>query len=139
MRSAMWRVVLAAALVCASSAFAQTIGGPSLAQILNPAPSTRPGQSATLLPDGTWLLVGGKNDSGQPVATALISDPRIRQTTSLDSRLVQARTGHTATLMADGSVLIVGGVLENGALADTPERFDPASGQFQALPSVGLI
>ena len=37
-------------------------------------PSLLAGQSATLLPDGTWLLIGGRSAS-QPVATASIWDP----------------------------------------------------------------
>jgi hypothetical protein len=131
-------VAAAVMVLCAPAALAQT-AGKTLAQILNPVPATKPGQSRTLLPDGRWLLLGGKNEEGVSVATALISDPKTNQTVTLGSELVQARTGHTATLMPDGSVLVVGGTLEKGAVTDAAERFDPATSQFQALPSLGLI
>jgi len=91
----------------APSVLAQTIGASSLAQLLNPALATRPGQSATLLPDGRWLLLGGKNEDGLPLTTAIVTDPKTKQTFTLGAHLGQARTGHTATLMPDGTVLIV--------------------------------
>jgi RHS repeat-associated protein len=112
---------------------------PSVAQILKPSPSTQPGQSATLLPDGRWLLAGGQSAEGAPLATASIIDARTVQSTELPARMLQARAAHSATLLADGTVLIFGGIAADGTVLDSAERFDPANGSFQALPSLGLI
>src|SRR5262245_28285515 len=47
-----------------------------------------------------------------------------------------ARTGHTATLLGNGQVLLVGGA-SGGAALDTAEVFDPATGAFTAVGSMG--
>jgi RHS repeat-associated protein len=92
-------------------------------------PSLRSGQSATLLPDGTWLLVGGRID-GQAMRTAEIWDPQTGRATALRDALPRARADHTATLLPDGSVLILGGIGSRGAVETTAEIFVPASGRF---------
>src|SRR5216684_2880961 len=81
----------------------------ALAQLLKPAPATQPGQSATLLPDGIWLLLGGQDGNGMPVPTALLVDLKTKRTVELLSGLSQARTAHSATLVPDGSVVVLGG------------------------------
>lgn len=65
--------------------------------------------TATLLRDGTILVVGGRPFPGYETAITERYDPR----TGLwhdAGRLREARTNHTATLLPDGSVLVVGGV-----------------------------
>jgi hypothetical protein len=65
--------------------------------------------TATLLPDGKVLVVGGG---------AELYDPSTGSWTAT-ANMNAAHTGHTATLLPDGKVLVVGG----GA-----ELYDPGSG-----------
>src|SRR5262245_50428408 len=73
------------------------------------ASATAAGASATLLPDGRWLLLGGER--GHRVrATAVLTDPRTGTTTVLPAGLGIARAWHTATVLPDGTVLVLGGL-----------------------------
>lgn len=75
-----------------------------------------PGQTATLLPDGRVLKIGGLEDDG-PMSAALIEGSSIH---------VQfARAWHTATMLPDGTILIVGGMGADGQPVDTAEIFNP--------------
>ena len=67
--------------------------------------------TATLLPDGRVLVVGGHGsfDGGGPLASAELWDPATMSFGPAGS-LAQARWNHTATLMPDGRVLVVGGL-----------------------------
>jgi hypothetical protein len=67
------------------------------------------GQTATLLIDGTVLIVGGDSTSSTGEATnPEIYDPSTEQFKETGP-LLTARRGHTATLLQDGKVLITGG------------------------------
>jgi hypothetical protein len=91
--------------------------------------------TATLLPDGTVLIVGGYLFSGATVATTELYDP-VSGTFSTGREMVTSRCCHTATLLNDGRVLIAGGntaisTLNSGSptpLAElyTPEVLKPA-------------
>ena len=87
--------------------------------------------TATLLPDGRILVVGGHRDIDvwDPVATAEIWDPAT-ESSAPAGWLAEPREGHTATLLPDGRVLIVGGGevgLESAEVWDPDtERFAPA-------------
>jgi RHS repeat-associated protein len=99
--------------------------------------ATPPGQSVTLLPDGSLLLLGGMGKAG-PLALAQIKPPKSNKAVTLPTSLNVARAWHTATLLPDGTVLIVGGVDTNGSDVGTVELFDPATEAFRPLPSAGL-
>src|SRR5439155_19248626 len=101
------------------------------------APSLLPGQSATTLPDGKWLLVGGETSKGS-LSTVSIWDPRTNITSQLSSQLQNARAWHTATMLPDGTVFIFGGVGSNGQIVKVAEVFDPDSQTVSVLPSTGL-
>lgn len=89
-----------------------------------------PGQSATLLPDGSTLLVGGETPGGSPSAAAATFNARTGETTQLGAKLSQARAWHTATTLPDGRVLVYGGVGAGGRVLGDAELFDPATAMF---------
>src|SRR5437899_1396970 len=101
------------------------------------ATSLLPGQSATTLHDGKWLLVGGETSKGS-LSTVSIWDPRTNITSQLSSQLQNARAWHTATMLPDGTVFIFGGVGSNGQIVKVAEVFDPDSQTVSVLPSTGL-
>jgi hypothetical protein len=72
---------------------------------------TRPrgGFTASLLPTGEVIVVGGYDAGDDSLATAEIYDPASGQWRVAAASLVQARFWHTATVLPDGNVLIVGG------------------------------
>ena len=78
----------------------------------------RIGPTATLLPTGRVLLIGGRTSSTLLFdATALAWSPA--------GKLTAGRRGHTATLLGDGTVLIAGGEARNSATLATTEVYTP--------------
>jgi RHS repeat-associated protein len=88
----------------------------------------RDGATATLLPDGTVLLLGGERDR----QAAAVYDPVTRTTRNVGPLLLP-RAWHTATVLPDGSVLIAGGLGADGQIISDVERFIPRSGSFQRV------
>jgi hypothetical protein len=92
----------------------------------------RNGQSATLLPDGRVLIVGGNADK-----SAELYDPATGMF-SLTGSMVEGQPGATATLLRDGRVLITGGT--DGTLDENPvasaELYDPKTGTFSLTGSM---
>lgn len=95
------------------------------------------GRSATLLPDGRTLLLGGEGQGG-PQATALIRDERTGATTPLPKEMHRARAWHSATVLPDGRVLILGGLDANNQVVNGAEVFDPEAQTFELLPVPSL-
>jgi RHS repeat-associated protein len=86
------------------------------------------GATATLLPTGQWLLLGGQHDDhSAPVPDARLYDPVNQQIVPLPSGLVTARAYHTATLLPDGNVLVFGGSNHAGTVIETAEYFNPTT------------
>jgi len=92
--------------------------------------------TATLLPGGQVLVVGGLSESGS-LASCELFDQATGTFTSTGS-LATARYLHTATLLPSGKVLVAGGVPSDpygitftGTLASS-ELFDPATGTWSA-------
>jgi RHS repeat-associated protein len=110
---------------------------PSASGPQDTAPVVTLGQSATLLPDGRWLLIGGEGAEG-PLASASVWDPDTNTTVQISDQLTYARAYHTATLLPDGTVFIWGGIGANGQVVSVAERFDPQTQQFAALSATGL-
>lgn len=100
-------------------------------------PSTT-GTSATLLPDGQWLLLGGRTQTSA-VTTSQIYDPVQQKLRTLESGLLHARAYHTATLMADGQVFILGGENADGSVVIEAELFDPEKATFQAVSNLAVL
>lgn len=86
--------------------------------------------SATTLPDGRILLVGGRPAVGAPpVATASVArldefDGSV-DVVAIGDQLAIPRAGHQATLLCDGTVLISGGT----DVPSPPERYNPSANQ----------
>jgi len=92
----------------------------------------RLGHTATRLPDGRVLVVGGRRNA--PVADAELYDPA-RRTWRPAPPMTTPREGHTATSLGDGSVLVVGGDIDGRSA----ERYHPGTGTWGAVapPSYG--
>jgi hypothetical protein len=91
--------------------------------------------TATLLPDGRVLIVGGtgaRTDdfTDLSIAEAEVRDPYSGKFASAGQAAV-ARTLHTATLLDDGRVLITGGILRS-ELADPVTQTDTGSAEIWA-------
>ncbi len=107
--------------------------------------TSRAGHSATKLPDGRVVVIGGysTDPTGKPsmAATAEIYDPAsgtFRETGALGL----PRAEHGASLLPDGRVLVVGGGIEHGPMGDTnryvtsAELFDPERETFEPTGSL---
>jgi len=88
--------------------------------------------SATLLPNGQVLVVGGYH-RGLIVAVAELYNPATGTFTTTGS-LHTARYGHSATLLPNGKVLIAGGENTSG-LVNSTELYDPSTGTFSVSAS----
>jgi hypothetical protein len=89
--------------------------------------------TATLLKDGTILVVGGAVDSAHtPAADAELYNPITQQTISYT--LGTARRRHSATLLPDGRVLVVGGLGSDQQPLASVELFVPGVGFVSERP-----
>ena len=80
--------------------------------------------TATMLPDGLVLILGGMGFNQQIVSTAELFNPETQVFTLLSSINFMSRARHTTTLLSDGHVLITGGVGSNGETLRTAELWD---------------
>ena len=93
-----------------------------------PLTTARYNHTATMLPSGKVLLVGGAGDSSI-LGSAELYDPATQSFTAVGSLNV-ARMLHTATLLPGGQVLIAGGRGSSGDPVPGAELYDPATGAF---------
>lgn len=142
---ALKRIVLPALLCAALTAWAGTLNerasmpAEELATKLEiRGPQVSPGQSATQLSDGSWLLAGGNSGAGQVTGRLILLDRSFAKPQTLTARLATARSGHTATVLADGNVLIAGGVNATGQPVAAIELFHPQTRQLEVVGDVGL-
>ena len=96
-------------------------------------PTLRSMHTATRLPDGRVLIVGGQGgDDNLPLASAEIFDPTTGRMTETGS-MRAPRLNHVAIDLPDGRVMVVGGDLE---ATPTAEIFDPATGTFSDADAI---
>lgn len=91
--------------------------------------TARAAHTATTLPSGHVLIVGGMTAGGESVATAELFDPGRNSVEQLPT-LAESRASHTATLLPNGNVLIAGGF--NGGYVESVEIFDPSTRRFRS-------
>lgn len=96
----------------------------------------REGHTATLLPDGRVLVVGGAAYD-HLLASAEVWDPSTDESTSTGP-LKQVRRDHTATLLPDGRVLVIGGdgFAQRSLTHAKAEVWDPTTGGFTPAGSL---
>src|SRR5207248_2680251 len=83
--------------------------------------------TATLLPDGTVLIVGGVDAKGVPIGTAELFNPKSEAIGTIKSNLTP-RAHHSATLLTDGRVFVAGGSSAAGELLSDTELWDRRTG-----------
>jgi N-acetylneuraminic acid mutarotase len=91
--------------------------------------------TATLLPNGTVLVVGGTNSGA--LASAELYDPATG-TWSATGSLATQRWKHTATLLPSGKVLIAGGANGTNTALASAELYDPAAGTWSATGNLAI-
>lgn len=121
----------------------------SLAEVWDPMPASfgpagsplveaRRGHTATLLPDGRVLVIGGDTDSSGKYtihASAEIWDPDTASFSPAGS-LAEGRAYHTATLLPDGRILVAGGGADGDDVVATAEIWEPQHGSSVANEAV---
>jgi hypothetical protein len=90
--------------------------------------TARADHTATLLPNGKVLAVGGSNATSSALAGAELYDPASGNWISTGS-LAAGRSGHTETLLRSGKVLVAGGFDGKSSVASA-ELYDPVSGSW---------
>ncbi len=105
-----------------------------------PMTDARNGHTATLLLDGSVLVVGGAREQRQHLASVERFDPRAN-TWTIEKPLDVSRWLHAAVRTSDGDVVVVGGRSNAGQQGKGPgvsiadvERFDLKTSTWQVLP-----
>jgi hypothetical protein len=93
-----------------------------------PLADARHGHTATVLPSGQVLTVGGFGNGGAALASVECYDPThgAGSWTSTAAPAAQPRASHTATLLPSGQVLVAAG-FDNGLILGSAELYNPAT------------
>jgi N-acetylneuraminic acid mutarotase len=97
--------------------------------------TARVGHTATLLPDGRVLVVGGRGTDGAALDSAERYDPQTNSWSAAGA-LGGARAEHAATLLPGGKVLVAGGRNGTGAALAAARLYDPAANSWSPAASL---
>src|SRR5678815_4104358 len=103
-------------------------------QIIAHMQTPRGEATASVLADGSILLVGGIGPAGTPLADAELFNPITRSTERYT--LAVARHAHSATVLSDGRVLVAGGAKDE---ASSSEDEVPSAEVELFLPGFGFV
>ncbi|WNG50510.1 kelch-like protein [Archangium minus] len=102
---------------------------------------TRQHHTATLLPSGRVLVIGGEFIPDNDVRLTEVYDPATKLSL-LGGQLVEKRKYHTATLLPSGKVLVAGGETASAELYDPETRTSTPTGsmaEFRAAHTATLL
>ena len=86
--------------------------------------------NSAVLSNGRVLVMGGYDNSSNPLKSAEIYDPS-KRTWATTGSMSTVRVDHTATLRSNGRVLVAGGHGTSGQLAST-ESYDSSTGKWSS-------
>ena len=91
--------------------------------------TARGGHTATVLPDFTILIAGGKQEHGVVLASTEIYDPT-KETFSPTGKMTVPREGHIAAVLEDSKIVIAGGFTRGEIPLASSEDYDSETGKF---------
>lgn len=96
----------------------------------------RVSHSATLLPNGRVVLIGGMENGEIFFDDAEIFNPETNIFSLVRGKMNTPRAGHTATLLPDGKILVAGGWSKTDLAEDSAEIYDPQADTFAQTGSM---
>ncbi len=93
----------------------------------------RASHTATLLPDGKVIIIGGMERNGVFFESAEIFNPQTDSFIKAKGKMSIKRVGHTATLLSDGKILIVGGWSNRDLPESSAEIYDSKTDTFTSV------
>jgi large repetitive protein len=119
--------------LAARVAYGQDAGSPWV--MVGSMSTGRWGHTATLLPSGAVLVVGGASDVGV-LSSAEVFSPATGMW-GVTASMATRRIFHSATLLLSGEVLIAGGEDGEGSVLASAELYDPVSSTWSQTGSLG--
>jgi N-acetylneuraminic acid mutarotase len=98
----------------------------------------RASHSATLLKNGSVLIIGGMERNGVFFNDADIFDPTTNTFKQAKGKMSVRRVGHTATLLPGGKVLIAGGWPNQDTPGMSAEIYDPQTETFKTIGNMNF-
>ena len=105
-----------------------------------PLPTPRGAGATVTLPDGSVLTVGGSDEAGTFLDSALLFDPATHEFTELATAMSNARQAPAAVLIEGGTKVLISGSLKleaAGQVTRTADVYDIATQQFAAVGDMG--
>lgn len=91
--------------------------------------AARAAHTATTLPNGRVLIVGGFGDTETRGTGSELYDPGAKRFVAA-GRMGAGRHSHTATLLPNGQILVAGGYTAGNVVTTSAELYDPATNTF---------